>query len=200
MPHTSEKPAIAFDSDYLRATIPGWGVDLDPKDRPAVPMEQYVPRAAAGTGGALPELQRQTYPRERSTEHKMLTPVFGTVCPPKGLSGVVRRLAYRRYSEGQTAHWLLLVLADRIDVIEEIGAAALRGRPDNPFAEMGLAAELTGHPIRSRFGQHRADLKHQPVDILLFLGKGLVLGGVLVGAGVLVKQQLAGKRRRGLFR
>jgi hypothetical protein len=35
------------------------------------------------------------WPRERSIEHEFLTPVFGTSTPPRGLSGVVRRYAYR---------------------------------------------------------------------------------------------------------
>ena len=30
-------------SEQLRARIPGWGVDLDPKDRPSVPKLQYRP-------------------------------------------------------------------------------------------------------------------------------------------------------------
>jgi hypothetical protein len=50
-------------------------------------------------------------PRERSIEHAMLPPVFGTTCPPKGLSGVIRRHAYAKYSEARAAHWLLLLAA-----------------------------------------------------------------------------------------
>jgi hypothetical protein len=46
-----------------------------------------------------------------------LTPVFGTAVPPRGLSGLVRRLAYR-IPEHKTGHWLLLMLGDRIDVWE----------------------------------------------------------------------------------
>src|SRR4051794_28857571 len=103
MAYTSEKPAIAHDPQQLREMIPGWGVDLDPRTRPAVPKEQYVPRKAAGTNGDFPERQVESYQREKSTEHKFLTPVFGTSCPPRGLSGLVRRLAYRRYSEGRSA-------------------------------------------------------------------------------------------------
>ncbi len=35
-------------------------------------------------------------PRERSIEHGMLPPVFGTAQPLHGVSGAIRRHAYRR--------------------------------------------------------------------------------------------------------
>ena len=35
MAYTAEKPPLAESSDELRNRIPGWGADLDPKDRPA---------------------------------------------------------------------------------------------------------------------------------------------------------------------
>ena len=37
MAYTSEKPELPESIDQLRARIPGWGADLDPKDRPSVP-------------------------------------------------------------------------------------------------------------------------------------------------------------------
>jgi hypothetical protein len=45
------------------------------------------------------------------------TPVFGTAQPPRGLSGLVRRAAYR-FPEHRTARWALLLAGDRLDVIE----------------------------------------------------------------------------------
>lgn len=62
----------------------------------------------------------------------MLTPVFGTACPPKGLSGALRRHAYARYSEGWPAHWLILIAADRVDTIECHYRSLLTLHPDNP--------------------------------------------------------------------
>src|SRR5215208_5150539 len=106
MAYTSEKPKLVPDSSVLRKTIPGWGVDLDPADRPASKKLDYNP-GITGAHWDFPERQVPKYPREKSTEHKFLTPVFGTTCPPRGLSGLVRRYAYARFSEGQTAHWLL---------------------------------------------------------------------------------------------
>jgi len=121
MPYTSEKPPLTETADDLRARIPGWGVDLDPKDRPSVPKERFDP-SATGAHWDFPEHQPEKWPRERSIEHKFLTPVFGTSCPPKGLSGGMRKLAYRRYSEGRASHWLILIAADRVDAAESISA------------------------------------------------------------------------------
>ena len=51
MPYTADKPKLAESSDELRARIPGWGVDLDPKDRPSVPKEQFDPNLNGNGGG-----------------------------------------------------------------------------------------------------------------------------------------------------
>jgi hypothetical protein len=192
MAYTAEKPRIARDSGELRNTIPGWGVDLDPKNRPAVPKEHFNP---GGTGAHwdFPERQPETYPRERSPEHKFLTPVFGTACPPKGLSGAIRRYAYT-FSEGRLAHWMLLMGADRVDVVESRVGAVLHGRPDNPIAESGLMAEFKHHGLRSRMGQHRADTKHQPLDMLLFASTWLLVGGAVYALGKAARAN--GHRRR----
>ena len=99
--------------EELRARIPGWGVDLDPADRPSHPKLQYP--ADTGAHWDFPDRQPEKWPRERSIEHKFLTPVFGTAQPPKGLSGAIRKFSYATYSEGRAAHWLLLMLADRVD-------------------------------------------------------------------------------------
>ena len=91
MPYTAVKPPLPETPEQLRARIPGWGVDLDPADRPTVPRE---PRGLeTGAHWELPEQQDEaaTYggPRERSVEHERLTPVFGTSCPPHGVSTVI---------------------------------------------------------------------------------------------------------------
>lgn len=176
MAYTANKPELVPPSSVLRSTIVGWGVDLDPKDRPAVPKERFN---VEGTGAHwhFPERQKPERPRERSIEHRFLTPVFGTACPTKGLSGIIRRYAYRRFSEGRSAHWLLLMLADRIDVLESGVTALLRGRPDNIFAERGLRAEFTRHGWSSRVGRGRSDVKHLPLDVLMFAGTGLLAVG-----------------------
>ena len=85
--------------------------------------------------------QVERWTRERSIEHGMLTPVFGTACPPKGLSGVVRRFAYARYSEARAAHWLLLLAADRIDAVESHVGSLFSLHPDNPVTQTGVLSE-----------------------------------------------------------
>ncbi len=166
MPYTPEKPPLAESSDQLRARIPGWGADLDPKDRPSFPQERFAPEAT-GAHWEFPERQPETWPRERSIEHKFLTPVFGTSCPPKGLSGVLRKHAYRKYSEGRAAHWLILLAADRVDALESNVGSFLTTRPDNPVTETGVLSELSHSGLTSRLGQKRADLVHQPLDTVI---------------------------------
>lgn len=170
------------DREALRARIPGWGADLDPADRPAVPRLRYD-RAATGAHWEFPERQPERWPRERSLEHAGLPPVFGTSCPPKGFSGVLRRQAYRRYSEGRAAHWLILLAADRIDAWESHLASFATLRPDNPVTETGVRAEFTRHGLSSRTGHQRADLSHQWLDPLVVAGPWVLAGGAALAAG-----------------
>ena len=185
MAYTREKPQTAPDSDELRRTIPGWGVDLDPKDRPSYPKEVM---ADTGARWDFPERQPQRSPREKSTEHKFVTPVFGTAQPLRGLSGAIRRYAYT-FSEAQTAHWLLLMAGDRVDVLESRLEAMLTGHPDNPITETGVLSELRNRAFQTRFGQHRADLKHQPLDLVLWAAPY-----VAIATGVYLAAH-AGRRR-----
>ncbi|MDT0262659.1 hypothetical protein [Jatrophihabitans lederbergiae] len=166
MAYRAEKPPIAESSDELRARIPGWGVDLDPKDRPSNPREKFDPDLN-GAHWDFPERQPEKWPRERSIEHAFLTPVFGTSCPPKGLSGIMRKYAYRRFSEARAAHWLILIAADRVDSVESNLRSYLTLHPDNPITETGILSEYSRHGIKSRFGQKRTDIKHQWMDPLI---------------------------------
>jgi hypothetical protein len=175
--YTPEKPPLATPVEQLRKRIPGWGVDLDPADRPSVPREVYDPYAT-GAHWEFPERQPETYPRERSIEHGILPPVFGTTCPPKGLSGVIRRFAYARFSEARAAHWLLLILGDRVDALEEHARSWMTLRPDNPITEPGLRGELSGHGIPSRVGHRRTDLTHQPLDPVIVAGPWFAAAGI----------------------
>lgn len=170
--------------EEVRRRIPGWGVDLGYDDRPAVPMEDFDP-GATGAHWRFPERQPERWPRERSPEHGMLTPVFGTACPPRGVSGAIRKYAYT-LGEGKSSHWLLLMAADRVDVLEGAVESALRGRPDNPVTETGVVAELTRHGLRSRLGKKRADVKHQALDPLIVAAPWLVAGygAFVLGRGV----------------
>ena len=166
MPYTALRPPITESREELRARIPGWGVDLDPKDRPSVPREQLDP-ALSGAHWDFPERQPEHWPRERSIEHKFLTPVFGTSCPPKGMSGVLRKYAYARFSEARAAHWLILIAADRVDAVESHIQSFGTMRPDNPVTQTGVLSELSRHGISSRLGHNRADVVHHPLDPII---------------------------------
>jgi hypothetical protein len=163
--------------EELRARIPGWGADLDPADRPSYPKLQYP--ADTGAHWDFPERQPGGEGRERSIEHAFVTPVFGTAQPLRGLSGGVRRLAYRRFSEGRLAHWLLLIVGDRIDAWGSHLRSFASGRPDVPAS--GLRGELTGGGLRSRRG--RSDARHQVLDPVVVAGPW-VAGAAVAYTGV----------------
>src|SRR3954468_11721436 len=173
MAYTPHKPPIAESPEELRARIPGWGVDLDPKDRPSVPKLQFQ-EDLTGAHWEFPERQPEKYPRERSVEHGMLTPVFGTAQPPSGVSGAIRRYAYR-YSEGRTAHWLLLIAADRVDAWENHLKSFLTLRPDNPITETGVGSEFSGRGLASRTG-NRVDTNHSWLDPFIVAGPWVLAG------------------------
>ena len=187
--YVPDKPRHATPSaDELRARIPGWGSDLDPADRPAVPKIRYDP-AASGAHWDFPERQAGGRGRERSIEHAFVTPVFGTAQPLHGVSGAIRRFAYDRFSEERAAHWLLLIAGDRV----EATGAHLRSfatlRPDQPLTETGISSELRAGA--SRFRGHRVDRSHTWMDPLIVAGPW-VLGAVGVLAAV---TKVAGRRR-----
>jgi hypothetical protein len=119
----------------------------------------------------------------KSSERREVTPVFGTACPPKGLSGIIRGFAYG-FSEGRVSHWLLLLFADRVDVLESALSNWVRGRSHNLLSEMGLRSELKYHGLRARRGQRRADVRRLAGELALAAG---------VGAGVIV---LRAKRKK----
>jgi hypothetical protein len=164
--YTADKPPLPETSEQLRARIPGWGADLDPKDRPSVPKLQFHPDLT-GAHWDFPDRQQEIWPRERSIEHQFLTPVFGTSCPPKALSGVMRKFAYRRYSEARAAHWLILLAADRVDAWESHLSSFLTLHPDNPVTETGVLSEFKYHGLSSRVGKNRADTVHHVLDTVV---------------------------------
>lgn len=117
----SDKATKAADavSDQARidpATVNGWGVDADTSNDPTWPMRDrsIVP---LDDEALRPVDQVAEVEILMSVEHAQRPAVVGTSAPPRGLSGMIRRGAFR-FSEGQWGHWLLLMAADRIDVVE----------------------------------------------------------------------------------
>ena len=115
-------------------------------------------RHAAGCGVKV-------YP---SVERPGITPVYGTSTPPAGLSGKMRDVAYR-YAENDLRHWLILLLADRVNVGEGLLEDLARGHLPNIYREMGGPAELrynrAGFVRSLQPGLSRAE-RRQLVDLL----------------------------------
>jgi hypothetical protein len=126
------------------AHIQGWGADLDHKNRPAVPMERTPARLIPEPKGPI-EQQREDVEVFVSPERPGITPLFGSAQPPRGLSGMIRRAAYKM-TENDVRHWLLLLVADRVNMVEGIGEDLARGHVPNVFAEMGIKAEWKHNP------------------------------------------------------
>ena len=177
MPYRADKPGPTPDPEDLRRRIPGWGADLDPADRPAFPREQ--PGIETGAHWDLPEQQPHGSGRERSIEHERLTPVFGTAQPLHGVSGAIRRLAYARFSEGQTPHWMLLILGDRVESAGAHARSLFSRRPDDPVTQSGILGERGRGPISSRVGRGRVDVRHTWMDPVLVVGPWVVAAVVV---------------------
>jgi hypothetical protein len=124
----------------LKTKIIGWGADLDPADRPGVPMDKAPD---LGPEALYPRISPQVSATKIfvSTEHGQRPPIFGTSCPPKGFSGWIRSKAYT-ISEGRKLRWLMLIVADRVDIVEALFGDLARGKIPNLWKEMGLSSEL----------------------------------------------------------
>ena len=128
----------AIDKDYSH--IKGWGVDADPNNDPTYPMKHRNNGEHAGYSWERPLQQPITVEVLHSNERPDVTSVFGTSTPPLALSGVLRRIAFR-YSESSYGHWLPLMLADRVSVVEGVLSDLKHGHVPNVFAERGWKAE-----------------------------------------------------------
>jgi hypothetical protein len=131
--------------DYRQ--VKGWGVDLDPANRPAVPRE--LPSEVKTVRGDVKPWQKPRTKIYISNEQPGITPVFGEACPSKGLSRLIRDYAYQ-YGEATNRHWMLLVMANRVDVLENMVLDALRGKPDHYIKEKGWGAKFKYEPNAGR--------------------------------------------------
>ena len=130
-----ESSATAIDT----STIVGWGVDANPQNDPTYP---YRDRSGDDHKGewTRPAQQQPEIELLQSVEHKQLPAVFGTGSPPKWISGMMRRAAFR-WSESHWAHWLLLMGADRVNMVEGLVEDLAHARIPNIPKEMGVRAE-----------------------------------------------------------
>lgn len=151
--------------------IKGWGIDADPRNDPTYPMRKRANENHEGISWERPAPQPVNQEILQSIERPDVTAVFGTSIPPSGLSGMIRRLAFRN-SENAYAHWVPLIVADRVNVVEGVVCDLAKGKVPNLFMEKGLSA----------------DWKHARTRLLTRFAVGAF---VVVGAAV----YLARKRR-----
>ena len=148
--------------------IKGWGIDADPKNDPTYPMKRRTNEEHKGLGWTRPTQQAETVEVLHSIERPNLTAVFGTTVPPSGLSGLIRRMAFK-YSENHYGHWLPLILADRVNVVEGILEDFVGGKFPNIFMEKGYDAEW----------------KHNKSGLMMRLGAAALLTGAVVALAVM---------------
>ncbi len=143
---TSEDREIASQ----HKNIPGWGMDADPKNDPTYPIKRHTDADHQRINYEKAPQQPENIEVLRSNERPTITRVFGTAVPPAGLSGVIRRRAFK-YSESDARHWMMLLLADRINVIEGIIDDFRKGTVPNIWVEKGWSAEWkTNRPAMIR--------------------------------------------------
>ena len=166
---TETNPHRATSVPRQSAHIPGWGVDIDPKNDPTYPMRDRDNEGEKGYTWERPPQQPVNVEVLHSIERPNVSAVFGTASPPSGLSGAIRRYAFK-YSENHYGHWLPLLLADRVNVVEGIIDDLRHGHIPNIFAEKGW----------------KADWKHNRAGLLT---KVAVMAVVTVGVVALVRRK-----------
>jgi len=108
--------------DNTQMPIPGWGVDRRPESRPGYPLEQE---------------------RRIGFDTVQGVPPYTTTVPLKGLSGVIRRAAYK-LPDWKPRRWMMLMMADRMDAFES------KLTPRNLLVAGGIGGLLSALLIRRR--------------------------------------------------
>jgi hypothetical protein len=127
-------------ADRPKDNIPGWGMDADPENDPTYPMKKWNGADHERIHYERAPQQPVNIPVFHSIERPGITRVFGTSTPPSGLSGAIRKWAFK-YSEAKATHWMGLVMADRVNVVEGVIQDIAHGRFPNFIEELGWRAE-----------------------------------------------------------
>lgn len=98
--------------------VKGWGEDSNFVERPGVPAESEPPHPVKGAHWIRPEQQPLLHDVLKQPGRASYTPVFGTGPGLKGLSGVIRKFAHTKVQDHRPMKFMLLLLADRVDVME----------------------------------------------------------------------------------
>jgi hypothetical protein len=125
-------------TDYTH--INGWGIDADPLNEPTYPMKKYTGDDHNRSNWLRPALQQEDDTVLKSNERPQVSAVFGSSVAPSGWSGKLRRYAFN-FSESSYGHWLPLLLADRVNVVEGIMDDLKNRYVPNIFLEKGWKSE-----------------------------------------------------------
>lgn len=147
--------------DYKQ--IPGWGMDADPENEPTYPIKNWTGDDHKRIDYERSEQQPENVEILMSTERPAITRVFGTTVPPSGLSGAIRRYAFQ-HSEDRYRHWIPLILADRVNMVEGLIDDLSHGYVPNLYKERGWGVEM----------------KHNPKKMIA----KIAIGSLLVTAGI----------------
>ncbi|MFL6374117.1 MAG: hypothetical protein ACJ73D_05560 [Pyrinomonadaceae bacterium] len=158
-------------TNFDPSLVNGWGVDADPVNDPTYPMKAHTRIEHDGYSWDRPAQQEPEVEVLHSSERPNLAATFGETIPPAGLSGMIRRAAFT-FSENSYGHWLPLMLADRVQMVEGVVVDLAKGQLPNLWKELGYSAEW----------------KYNRKGLVTKLA---IMGGVAVGIGLLLM------RRRG---
>jgi hypothetical protein len=153
--------------DYKQ--IKGWGVDADPKNDPTYPMRDRMNVSQDPDSKARPTQQHDDTEVLKSNERPDVTAVYGTTVPPSGLSGMIRRFAFH-YSENEYRHWLPLLIADRVQVVEGVLEDFSHGKIPNIYAEKGYPMEWKYN--RTAFVTKMATIAAVTAGVVIWLSSG----------------------------
>ncbi len=174
---TDERTRIATRQGQIDpTTVFGWGVDANPENDPTYPYRDRSRDEGLTNKWQRPPQQSSDVEILQSIEHVRRPAVFGTTNPPRGVSGMMRRAAFK-WSESNWLHWLILMGADRVDVVEGVVEDLAHGKVPNIPAEMGA----------------RAEWQHNKKGFVI---KSLVVAGVTAGLFALVRSRRGGSSER----
>jgi hypothetical protein len=105
---------------WPRHHVRGQAVDAAEDRRPGVPKE-HPPIPDPGVHWSAPPVQARGRDVLERSGVLRTTATFGTAAPPRWLSGLVRRFAHR-IPEHRPSRWILLLGADRLDLLEHRAA------------------------------------------------------------------------------
>ena len=155
-------------TNFDPSLITGWGVDADPNNDPTYPMKRHTGMEHDGYSWDRPPQQEAEVEVLHSSERPNLAATFGETIPPAGVSGMIRRAAFT-FSENSYGHWLPLMLADRVQMVEGMVTDLATGKVPNLWKELGYNAEW----------------KYNRKGLITKLA---IFGGLAVGLGMLLSR------------